>query len=68
MNYHQYIANKVNWLEYVEVRSLVEGIKPFGVFKLKESEVYSVRTFDGETLTKGHEVDWNPVVVHRHEQ
>ena len=62
MDYHQYIASKVNWLEYVEVRPLVEGIKPFGVFKLKESEVYSVKTFGGETVTKGHEVDWPPFI------
>ena len=62
MNYHQNIASKVNWLEYVEVRPLVEGIKPFGVFKLKESEVYSVKTFGGETVTKGHEVDWPPFI------
>ena len=62
MDYHQYIANKVNWLEYVEVRSLVEGVKPFGVFKLKNSEVYSVKTFDGKTVTKGHDVDWPPFI------
>ena len=62
MNYHQNIASKVSWLEYVEVKPLVEGIKPFGAFKLTGSEVYTVTTMDDQKASKGHEVDWLPFI------
>ena len=61
-HYGLLVASKVSWLEYVEVKPLVEGIKPFGAFKLTGSEVYTVTTMDDQKVSKGHEVDWLPFI------
>jgi hypothetical protein len=55
-------ATKVNWIERVDVMPLVEGIKPFRAWKLKNSGVYTVTNYNDRVLTKGTEVDWAPLI------
>jgi len=61
-HYGLLVASKANWLEYVDVKPLVEGIKPFGAFMLKDSAVNNVISFDRGILTKGFDVEWTPPV------
>lgn len=55
-------VNTVNWLERVDVVSLVDGLKPFQAWKLKNSGVYDVATFDDRVVRKGTHVDWPPLI------
>ncbi len=50
----------VNWIERIDVVPLVDGIKPFWAWKLKNSGVYTVTDFADRVLTKGTDVDWPP--------
>ena len=52
----------VNWLELVSITPLIESVKPFQAWKLKDSGVYTVSTLDDGTLTKGTQVDWPPLI------
>ena len=52
----------VNWLELVDVAPLVEGLKPFQAWKLRNSGVYDVATFDDRVVRKGTHVDWPPLI------
>jgi hypothetical protein len=53
----------VNWLEKVFVTPLVDDLKPFEAWKIRNSGVYVVENFlDGRILTKGTEVDWPPLI------
>ena len=52
----------VNWLELVDVIPLVDNLKPFHAWKLKNSGVYDVATFDDRVLRKGADVDWHPLI------
>ena len=53
---------KVDWIERVDVVPLVDGIKPFWAWKLKNSGVYTVTDFTDRVLTKGTDVDWPPLI------
>lgn len=52
----------VDWIERVNVVPLVDGIKPFWAWKLKNSGVYTVTDFTDRVLTKGTDVDWPPLI------
>ncbi len=52
----------VNWIERVDVIPLVENVKPFRAWKLKNSSVYTVTDYADRVLTKGAEVDWAPLI------
>ena len=52
----------VDWIERVDVVPLVDGIKPFWAWKLKNSGVYTVTDFTDRVLTKGTDVDWPPLI------
>ena len=52
----------VNWLELVDVSPLVDGLKPFQAWKLRNSGVYDVALFDDRVVTKGTHVDWPPLI------
>ena len=52
----------VNWLERVDVTPLVDGFKPFQAWKLRNSGVYDVATFDDRIVRKGTHVDWPPLI------
>ena len=52
----------VDWIERVNVVPLVDGIKPFWAWKLKNSGVYTVTDFADRVLTKGTDVDWLPLI------
>ena len=57
------VVEQVNWLEHVDVKPLVEDIKPFGAYKLNKSDVFTVATFpDCRVVTKGTSVDWPPYI------
>ena len=53
---------KIDWIERVDVVPLVDGIKPFWAWKLKNSGVYTVTDFTDRVLTKGTDVDWPPLI------
>jgi hypothetical protein len=59
--YHS-ASKTVNWLERVPVSPLIDGLKPFEAWKLKNSGVYDVITFDDRIVTKGTHVDWPPLI------
>lgn len=52
----------VDWIERVNVVPLVDGIKTFWAWKLKNSGVYTVTDFADRVLTKGTDVDWAPLI------
>ncbi|MEI6800198.1 MAG: hypothetical protein WCO04_13420 [Pseudomonadota bacterium] len=52
----------VNWIEQVDVVPLVESVKPFRAWKLKNSGAYTVTNFADQVLTKGTDVDWTPLI------
>ena len=52
----------VNWLGLVDVIPLVDNLKPFQAWKLKNSGVYDVATFEDRVLRKGTDVDWHPLI------
>ena len=52
----------VSWIERVDVVPLIDGLKPFQAWKLKNSGVYDVATFDDRVVTKGTHVDWPPLI------
>lgn len=56
------VVEQVNWLENVEVKPFNDDIKPFGAYKLKQSDVFTVRTMTDELLTKGYQCDWPPYI------
>lgn len=56
------VVAQVNWLEHVDVKPLVSDIKPFGAYKLKQSDVFTVSTMNDELLTKGYQCDWPPLI------
>ena len=56
------VVEQVNWLEHVEVKPFNEDIKPFGAYKLKQSDVFTVPTMTDELLTKGYQCDWPPYI------
>jgi hypothetical protein len=56
------VVAQVNWLEHIDVRPFIESIKPFGAYKLKQSNVFTVSTMFGELLTKGYQCDWPPLI------
>ena len=37
-------------------------MKPFGDYKLKQSDVFTVPTMSDELLTKGYQCDWPPYI------
>ncbi len=55
-------ADTVNWLERVDTVPLVDGLQPFKAWKLKNSGVYVVATFDDRVVRKGTHVDWPPLI------
>ena len=55
-------STAVNWLERVDVIPLVDRLKPFQAWKLKNSGVYDVSTLDDRVLQKGSDVDWHPLI------
>lgn len=55
-------AETVNWLKRVDVAPLVDGIKLFQAWKLRNSGVYNVATFDDRVVTRGTHVDWPPLI------
>ena len=56
------VVEQVNWLEHVEVKPFNDDLKPFGAYKLKQSDVFTVRTMTDELLTKGYQCDWPPYI------
>ena len=56
------VVEQVNWLEHVEVKPFNDDLKPFGAYKLKQSDVFIVRTMTDELLTKGYKCDWPPYI------
>tara|TARA_R110000744_G_scaffold357040_1_gene463834 strand:+ start:1877 stop:2287 length:411 start_codon:yes stop_codon:yes gene_type:complete len=61
-NHHRDVVAQVNWLEHVEVTPFNDDIKPFGAYKLKQSDVFTVPTMTDELLTKGYQCDWPPYI------
>ncbi len=55
-------VNTVSWLQRIDVVPLIESVKPFSAWKIKNSNVYTVENLDGRILTKGTEVDWLPLI------
>ena len=55
-------SEAVKWLTLIDVVPLKDGIKPFKAWRLKKSEVFTVSTLDGNLVTKGSEIDWEPCI------
>ena len=55
-------SETVNWLELVDSSLLVDGLKTFKAWKLRNSGAYDVATFDDPVVRKGTHIDWLPLI------